>query len=310
MHNDTHIEQPGFFKKLILSRTFSAVLAVCVSTTIVMFLFELLKQYIDPNITLWESHVATIIFIVLVTVVLSHFILQFHVSAQEELADKKRLAAIAKVAGAQSHEIKGQLRIVKGLVDSIRQRPGSCDADSTTRLDLISKEIEDMEWSIDNALLFARAKGSDFREVNIKDVLLDAVNRAKRPEKVEVATSIDGVLPEVWADRTLILHAFYNIISNSIHAMGDEGKLTITADMSDGQVRLSFRDTSPGIKKEDKNKVFHPFFTVKFRGTGLGFLSSRTIIEEHGGKMSHESWIGKGTIVVVTLPVTRGGNRA
>jgi len=75
-----------------------------------------------------------------------------------------------------------------------------------------------------------------------------------------------------------------------------------------GYVDVEIRDTGVGIKQEDLDKVFEPFYSTKTRGTGLGLTIAKRIIDEHGGEIDLESEEGGGTKVVVRLPLAgRGG---
>jgi two-component system NtrC family sensor kinase len=73
----------------------------------------------------------------------------------------------------------------------------------------------------------------------------------------------------------------------------------------DGWVKLTFQDSGTGIAPEDLEKIFEPFFTTKARGTGLGLAITKTIVEQHGGRIDVASEVGKGTTVTVSLPAQR-----
>jgi CheY-like chemotaxis protein len=101
---------------------------------------------------------------------------------------------------------------------------------------------------------------------------------------------------------------FLNLIVNAEQAMKKahgKGILKITTEKKDNYIRISFRDDGPGITKENMGHLFEPFFTTKDigEGTGLGLSLSRSIILEHGGKMSVESESGLGATFIVELPV-------
>ena len=80
------------------------------------------------------------------------------------------------------------------------------------------------------------------------------------------------------------------------------GTLTVSATAIDSRVRITVADTGCGISDEDIGRVFDPYFTTKPEGTGLGMAMSSKIIEEHGGEITLESRMGKGTSVIVEIP--------
>ena len=99
---------------------------------------------------------------------------------------------------------------------------------------------------------------------------------------------------------------FLNLLLNSIQAIKDKGKITITTEIySKTTLRITFIDTGTGIEKKIKNRVYDPFFTTKpvGTGTGLGLAISHSIITgKHRGSISFESVIGKGTTFILQLP--------
>jgi signal transduction histidine kinase len=119
-------------------------------------------------------------------------------------------------------------------------------------------------------------------------------------------------LPLVKGDKMRLHQALSNLLSNGIEAMPDGGELTIAATAlgSDGDcVEVEIRDRGVGIREEELEKIFEPFYTTKARGTGLGLAIARGIINEHGGEVEVESQKGEGTRFVVRLPLARRGGR-
>jgi signal transduction histidine kinase len=96
--------------------------------------------------------------------------------------------------------------------------------------------------------------------------------------------------------------AFVNILKNSFEAMPEGGKLTIKSKKSGGKVEIAFADTGAGIPKETLERLFIPLFTTKARGMGFGLAICKRIIEAHGGKISVESTLGKGTTFTLIIP--------
>lgn len=98
-----------------------------------------------------------------------------------------------------------------------------------------------------------------------------------------------------------------NIIINAAEAMEGEGELILSTRSGYDQdsVFLEFKDTGPGINKENLDKIFDPFFTTKDvgHGTGLGLAISYGVVKAHKGTISVESEPGKGTTFIVRLPV-------
>ena len=128
-------------------------------------------------------------------------------------------------------------------------------------------------------------------------------------KKIRVVTDITPHLPMVYANYEELKQVFLNIVKNAYEAMPDGGELAIKACLrpdSQKDIEITFIDNGTGIKKENLNKLFNPFFTTKVRGTGLGLaVCRRIIVERYHGKIHVESIENKGTTVKVQLPAGR-----
>jgi signal transduction histidine kinase len=98
-----------------------------------------------------------------------------------------------------------------------------------------------------------------------------------------------------------------NLILNAIQAMKAGGVLVIRTSIKDGSCAVDVEDTGCGISASVLPRIFDPFFTTKSEGegTGLGLSVSLGIVERHGGKISVESEIGRGTTFTVSLPLAK-----
>jgi two-component system sensor histidine kinase PilS (NtrC family) len=107
---------------------------------------------------------------------------------------------------------------------------------------------------------------------------------------------------------------FWNLATNALQAMPSGGHVTISTacrrvrsgKRSGDVVEVAVQDTGAGIKKEDMNKIFFPFFTTKKDGSGLGLATAQRIVDQHGGWIKVESQEGKGARFAVCLPVAAG----
>jgi two-component system sporulation sensor kinase A len=95
---------------------------------------------------------------------------------------------------------------------------------------------------------------------------------------------------------------FVNLIKNGVDAMPEGGSLTIKSTKVNNDVKITFSDTGSGMSKETLNKIGTPLFTTKAKGMGFGLPISKRLVEAHGGSLSFESTIGKGTTATVFIP--------
>ena len=123
----------------------------------------------------------------------------------------------------------------------------------------------------------------------------------------------DRLVSGLWCDAAQIKQVLLNLILNAAQAMPQGGLLTITARADGGRrqadaqaIRLTVRDTGPGIPPEHQSRIFDPFFTTKEEGTGLGLAIVHALVEAHHGRIDVESVLGQGTAFIVTLPGQSG----
>ena len=96
---------------------------------------------------------------------------------------------------------------------------------------------------------------------------------------------------------------FTNLFTNAVQAMPDGGRLTITASKTEEEALISVQDTGVGISEENMGKLFQPLFTTKSKGQGFGLPVCKRIVEAHGGKITVESKVGKGSTFTVKIPL-------
>jgi two-component system nitrogen regulation sensor histidine kinase NtrY len=113
-------------------------------------------------------------------------------------------------------------------------------------------------------------------------------------------------IPQFKMDRDKMKRVLINLITNSIRAIGtDAGTITVTTryDRSRGATWIEVADTGPGIKDEDKGRIFDPYFTRNHDGMGLGLAIVNSVILEHGGRINAQDNAPKGARMVIELPV-------
>ena len=134
--------------------------------------------------------------------------------------------------------------------------------------------------------------------------------RQAPPPGVSVEIEASHSLPTITLDRRIIQRAIINLVENSLNALSSkngDGRVLVTLrpSHSDGHdwVEMEISDTGVGIDAETLARIFEPYFSTRAAGTGLGLAIVHKAVEEHGGDISVESEIGKGTRVLIKLPV-------
>jgi signal transduction histidine kinase len=214
-----------------------------------------------------------------------------------------------------AHEIRNPLHAISGALAIIQRRSDLKDDLLAQSVKIINEEVQHLNEFVQECLNFVRPPNIvRLMEVEINEVISVVMNIISHmfeseSKKIRVVTEMDSHLPKIYVNYEEIKHAFINIVKNAFEAMPEGGEFTIkTSRKTDASeyVEITFMDNGIGIKKENLDRLFSPFFTTKLRGTGLGLaICRRIIIERHHGKMKIESGEKKGTTIKVELPVGR-----
>ncbi|MGR3309584.1 MAG: sensor histidine kinase, partial [Candidatus Brocadiales bacterium] len=135
---------------------------------------------------------------------------------------------------------------------------------------------------------------------------LSLIQHVIKVRKIKVIQNLDKSMPNIFVDGNQLQQVIFNLMKNAIDAMPHGGEIFITNNHQpdSGRVEIAFQDTGVGISKENLKNIFKPFFTMKDpgKGTGLGLTICLDIIKNHGGTITAESIVGKGSKFVITLP--------
>jgi two-component system, NtrC family, sensor kinase len=222
---------------------------------------------------------------------------------QDDLVRSHKLASIGQIAAGVAHEINNPLAVILGYVKLMLKEstePKACD------LHVIEDEARQCQRIVQGLLDLARPMQLDITRIDLADIVCDAVERLKGSGKLD-ALEIQQIPQDIhltaYGDETKIRQVVFNIILNAAEAMPSGGHLGIQMELENEAARLSVTDTGPGIPADVLPYVFDPFFTTKPRGAGLGLVTSQAIVDAHGGSIDIQSRPGKGTSVILRLPL-------
>ncbi|WP_028841666.1 c-type heme family protein [Thermodesulfobacterium hveragerdense] len=227
---------------------------------------------------------------------------------EEQMAITAKLATIGQLAAGIAHEINNPLGgIILCLNNVIRS---SMDEQTKNQhIELINQGLSRIQNIIKVLLDFSRTTELNLRVCEVKDLIenvLRLINYCLKEKNVKVKIDLEKNLRPVCLDSNKIEQVMLNLILNAIDAMenSEEKVLTIKVYHKESKMFIEVSDTGSGIPPHLAEKVFDPFFTTKplGKGTGLGLFISKSIVEQHGGKI----WFTtseKGTTFVVEIPL-------
>jgi two-component system sensor histidine kinase PilS (NtrC family) len=239
---------------------------------------------------------------------------------EEEMKKKEKMASIGELAASMAHEIRNPLAALSGSMQVLK-RELKLEEEDRRLMEIALKEAERLNTIITTFLKYARPMPLNKKRCSLHDLLEDTLSLLRNsPDYRDDITLVTKFTKgKVWMmmDPDQIKQVFWNVVLNAIEAMPNDGQLTIETrrlktprHFANHQptfpiVEIRFKDTGVGIVPEDLERIFYPFFTTKQKGSGLGLSIVHRIIEEHGGRILVESKPGRGTTMILQLPVEK-----
>jgi signal transduction histidine kinase len=215
---------------------------------------------------------------------------------------EERVNTIEELAAMIGHDLRNPLTGILSAMYYLRKKYGALmDEKGRGMLEVIEKDIDYSNKIINDLLEYSKAMKLDLKETNPKSAVTEALSHVDFPKNVQLIDLTENT-PTIKVDVDRMKRVFINLIKNAVDAMPDGGKLTITSEKANGKVKIAFADTGMGISEENLKKLFGPLFTTKAKGMGLGLAICKRVVETHGGTISVESVVGKGTVFTIIIP--------
>jgi PAS domain S-box-containing protein len=220
----------------------------------------------------------------------------------------ERLSAVGEVAAMVAHEIRNPLTSIGGFARAILRDIEKVEKSETNRrfLNIILEEVKRLERIVTEILGFVRPVALKFIQINLHEVIdqtFAMMSGEIDESKVIITKDYQHDLPPVWIDVDQMRQVLLNLLRNALHAMKNEGMLSVILEASGDSVKIYISDTGEGICAENLDKVFEAFFTTKTTGSGLGLTICTQIVKNHGGSIEVESREGEGSTFIITLPI-------
>jgi len=217
-------------------------------------------------------------------------------AAQAELVRRERLSAVGTLATALAHELRNPLHIIRGDAELLARRQENRE----TCTDIL-EEVDRINRFVNELLDYTRPIEPQPGQAEVAAVVRSAVAAVSRTEALP-SVNISVECPEeleLRIDTEHLRQILVNLASNAVQSMPEGGRLVIRAGRVDGRVDLEVEDTGTGIRPEDMERVFEPFFTRRPAGTGLGLAIVKRLADLYGAELVVRSTPGQGTTVAL-----------
>jgi PAS domain S-box-containing protein len=236
---------------------------------------------------------------------------------EEEHVRTQKLESVGVLAGGLAHDFNNLLTIILGNLDLARLFAGA-NPDAAEALDHAAEAALRAGDLTRQLITFSKGGQPVKRVGSFARVLRETAQFAASGSNLACEFAIGENLPAVDFDEGQMRQVIHNFVQNAREAMPEGGTLKVSAcavQLAPAEVaglpagcylRLEFVDHGTGIAQEHLNRIFDPYFSTKemstVKGRGLGLAVSYSIVHNHGGAITAESVIGKGTTIAVYLP--------
>lgn len=230
-----------------------------------------------------------------------------NVQLQARVIENERFAASGRLAASVAHEINTPLQSIQTALELIQMTTGEeqaqCLADA-------QEETQRVGRILNQLLDLYRPTATTYGPVDVTK-LLDRIvllnGKRFREHGIHIELDIPPKLPLLWGRADELMQVLLNVIVNAMEAMPEGGTLGLHASYNAQyqQLAIAIRDTGYGINPDIQERIFEPFVTTRKDGTGQGLSISKQIVQQHGGSLTVQSQLGKGSVFTLVLPTVK-----
>lgn len=228
---------------------------------------------------------------------------------QAQLIEAEKQSTVSIISGSIGHELNNAISGLMGYSELLMMRPDDSEV-AKKCAEIVSSQSQRLKMHAHNLLSLSKPREPEMKAVNINHVIARVTELLFESGVLKLFTiskNIDSALPPVLGDEILLEQVIRNLEINAAHAMGHRGILTLGTMISKdgGHVEFSVSDTGHGIPNDKRSQIFLPFYTTKEKGkgTGLGMYIVKQIVDQHKGYIEIDSIEGKGTTVMIGIPI-------
>jgi signal transduction histidine kinase len=211
------------------------------------------------------------------------FIIQTTSHRAESLSRLEKLSAIGELSARIAHDLRNPLGIIKNAVELMEISLKDDDEILKKKVKMIKNASERMSRQINDVLDFVRTRPLQLEKKSLVKILESSL-------KSNVSDSIKIIKPqndvEIKCDSKQLEVVFNNIIANAVESIENSGEIKVRITDNQSNVKIEIENSGHSISQENLEKIFDPLFTTKPSGTGLGLVSCKNIVEQHGGSIS------------------------
>ncbi len=228
------------------------------------------------------------------------------VQLRESAARGERLAVLGRLSAGLAHEIRNPLSSISGSVELVRDS-SHLDSEDRRLLGIVLHEVERLDDLVSTMLLVGRPREPQRREHDLRNLVEEVVEMARRGPAHDAGVAIERELPDqpvpAWVDADQIRQVLWNLVKNALQASPTGTTVRVSARLEgDAHSVLQVSDQGRGIDPGQREKVYNMFYSERTHGAGIGLALVRQIVDAHAGNIEIISAQNRGATFVVILP--------
>ena len=224
---------------------------------------------------------------------------------EKQVQQMEKLSVVGELAAGIAHEIRNPLTSLKGFAKIVKE--SVTDQKLIPYLDIMLDEMDRINQIVNEFMFIAKPNENvHFQYANFSKLLNDCIHFMEpqanlKSIRIEFDDKKEIILN---CDRNQMKQVLINLLQNAIEATGDTGNfINVTLEeVSEESIMVTISDHGCGIPESRQKRLFEPFYSTKEKGTGLGLLTCKRIIDLHQGSIDIESQLGEGTTIRILLP--------
>jgi signal transduction histidine kinase len=230
--------------------------------------------------------------------------------AQSEVLEAAKFAFVGELAAGVAHQVRTALGVLRSSAQLLAPARDSSDAETRELIQIMHDELDHLAAVVNQLLNLGRPRELAIEPTGLAGVVdraAEFVDPQARAKGVAIRRADNGTNPLALCDEEQIYQVALNLLVNAVQLSPSGGEVVLgLLPLHERRVGFEVRDQGPGIAEELREKIFQPFFTRREGGIGLGLTLVQRVVREHGGRLSIQSEVGKGSVFRVELPAAEG----